>query len=217
MTSENHPCEILSDYFSLRSLGMNERKLQLTFVGPIGNILRSWMNLAAKMGLKLIHVCQYGERVMDDSSSYEFRTELEGALENCDVLLTDPLPAEYRNTSYLEEYQITKRHLEQLPNGSIFNPCPPFSRGEEVSDDALTSGAFVGYKFKRNLLYVHQAILRYCIGKSSTSSEAIGIPSSTEGDATPRLSGGRKAQLFDRPKARSACLQPDVRASTDRG
>ena len=68
------------------------------------------MNLAAVVGFKLTHVCQQGERVLDDSSNYEFRTELDGALEGCDVLLTDPLPEEYRNTAYFERYQITKRH-----------------------------------------------------------------------------------------------------------
>lgn len=33
--------------------------------------------------------------------------------------------------------------------GAILNPCPPFYRGEEVSDDAINSKYFVGYEFKK--------------------------------------------------------------------
>lgn len=47
--------------------------------------------------------------------------------------------------------------------GAILNPCPPFYRGEEVSDDAINSKYFVGYEFKKYLLEVQQAIMMYCL------------------------------------------------------
>ena len=184
MTTANHPCEILGDYFGIRSLEKDQKHLRLTFVGPSGNILRSWTNLAAAMGFTLVHVCREGERVMDDSPSYVFTSQLEESLENCDVLLTDPLPPEFQDSSYLARYQITRRHVDRLPNGSLFNPCPPFSRGEEISDDALNSEAFVGYEFKRSLLHVHQAIIRFCLENSSESSDAVQLSRSTREDAT---------------------------------
>ena len=54
-----------------------------------------------------------------------------------------------------------------LANGNaVLNPCPPFYRGEEVSDDVIDSDYFVGYEFKKNLLKVQQAILIYCLTAS---------------------------------------------------
>lgn len=46
---------------------------------------------------------------------------------------------------------------------AILNPCPPFYRGEEVSEDVIDSDYFVGYHFKKYLLEVQQAIMIYCL------------------------------------------------------
>ena len=53
--------------------------------------------------------------------------------------------------------------MEMANKGALLNPCPPFSRGREVSADALDSEYFVGYEFKKHLLEVQQAILIYCL------------------------------------------------------
>ncbi len=45
----------------------------------------------------------------------------------------------------------------------ILNSCPPFYRGEEVSEDVIDSDYFVVYQFKRFLLEVQQAIVIYCM------------------------------------------------------
>ena len=47
--------------------------------------------------------------------------------------------------------------------GAVLNPCPPFYRGEEVSDDVIASEYFVGYEFKKCLLNVQQAAMIYCL------------------------------------------------------
>lgn len=46
MTAHNHPCEILADLYALRSLRDNYRELTYTFVGPPGNISRTWLEAA---------------------------------------------------------------------------------------------------------------------------------------------------------------------------
>lgn len=46
---------------------------------------------------------------------------------------------------------------------ACLNPCPPFFRGEEVSEDAIDSGYFVGYEFKKHLLEVQQAVICYLL------------------------------------------------------
>lgn len=46
--------------------------------------------------------------------------------------------------------------------GAVLNPCPPFYRGEEVTEEVINSKYFVGYEFKENLLWVQQAVMAYC-------------------------------------------------------
>ncbi len=163
MTSANHPCEILSDYFSIGLARQTMNQLRLAFVGPAGNILRSWINLATVLNLRLVHVCRAEERIMEDCATYRFTTDLDSVLPETDVILTDPLPPEFQDEEYYNRYQITEGRLALLPDHGLLNPCPPFSRGEEISPGAIESERFVGYQFKENLLYVQQAIIRYCL------------------------------------------------------
>jgi len=79
-----------------------------------------------------------------------------------DVILTDSLPIEMRTNEYFNNYQITLERM-MLTKNAILNPCPPFFRGEEISEDAISSDYFVGYSFKKNLLFVQQAIVLHCL------------------------------------------------------
>ena len=53
--------------------------------------------------------------------------------------------------------------MDTANKNAALNPCPPFYRGEEVSDDVIQSEYFAGYEFKKNLLVVQQAIMIYCL------------------------------------------------------
>ncbi|HYE83077.1 MAG TPA: ornithine carbamoyltransferase [Clostridia bacterium] len=165
MTSENHPCEILSDIYSLRSLRSDYRDLTYTFVGGKGNISKSWVEAAKVLRLRLNHVCSKGNEIKADDDNYSFCTVLDQVLPESDIILTDPLPSELRTQEYYEKYQITLERMEKTKKDSLLNPCPPFYRGEEVTEDVIGSDYFVGHSFKANLIYVQQAIILYCSGQ----------------------------------------------------
>ncbi len=58
-----------------------------------------------------------------------------------------------------KDYQVSKALMDKANESALLNPCPPFYRGEEVSEDAIASDYFVGYEFKKALLQVQQAII----------------------------------------------------------
>lgn len=163
MTSYNHPCEILADLFSISELKAQYRELVYTFVGPAGNISRSWASVAKVMNLTFNHVSVAGNALMEQSPNYKFHTELEDVLISSDVILTDSLPSQFRTDTYIAKYQITLERMKLTQQHAILNPCPPFFRNEEVSEDAISSAYFVGHAFKKNLIYVQQAIIIYCL------------------------------------------------------
>ena len=156
MTSENHPCEVLSDLFAL-SLEADPRALRYVFVGADGNIGRAWREAAQVMSLDFTQ-CSPVDLAMADVS---WTDDLDGAVSRADVILTDGPGA---HAEALVPYRITADLLAKAPAGVRLAPCPPFIRGREVSFDAITGPAFVGYEFKRELLPVQQAILAHCIG-----------------------------------------------------
>jgi ornithine carbamoyltransferase len=163
MTSTNHPCEILSDLYSISKMRDNYKELVYTFVGPAGNICRSWMDIAKIMDLQFNHVCMSGHELCANSRNYRYYTELEDILIESDVILTDSLPKELINKEYIDKYQITLERMKLTKERAILNPCPPFYRGEEICEDVLSSDYFVGYGFKQNLIHVEQAIILHCL------------------------------------------------------
>ena len=84
------------------------------------------------------------------------------AMADADIVCTDAWPKEHKEA--FRKFQVTKRRMELARPGALFNPCPPFTRGEEVSEDVIDSAFFAGYSFKSCLLEVQQADLLYCLG-----------------------------------------------------
>ena len=98
MTDEKHPCEIMSDLYTLSKIRTDYLRDNYLFVGADGNIGRAWKEL-----------------------------------------------------------------MNMANENAILNPCPPFYRGEEVTEEVIDSDYFIGYEFKQSLLKVQQAIMIYCL------------------------------------------------------
>ncbi len=79
-----------------------------------------------------------------------------------DIICTDSIPAKL--LADFKGFTVTKFLMETANEGAVCNPCPPFFRGEEISEDVIDSGYFVGYDFKKSLIKVQQAILLDLLG-----------------------------------------------------
>lgn len=157
MTSENHPCEIITDLYALSKLYKDIEKKKFLFVGAKGNIGNSWKVASELMGFELEQCCPIGYEL----DNIKFHKNIEDAILGKDIICTDSIPDKAKED--FKEYQITFRHMEKANQGAILNPCPPFFRGEEVSEDVINSDYFVGYGFKKDLVPVQQAILYYLL------------------------------------------------------
>ena len=158
MTDENHPCEILSDLYALSRIRQDFRRDHYLFFGEAGNIGQSWKEAADVLGLSFVQCCPQGfemEGVKVCHDPYE-------AMADADIVCTDAWPKEHKEA--FRKFQITKQRMELARPGALLNPCPPFTRGEEVSEDVIDSAFFAGYSFKSCLLEVQQAVLLYCLG-----------------------------------------------------
>lgn len=157
MTDINHPCEILSDMYSLSKIRDNFTSDNYLFCGKSGNIGLAWKEASDVMGFHLSQCCGSGYE-MDGVQVYH---DIKAAIKGKDIICTDSLPA--RALSDFRKYQITREVMDMANKNAVLNPCPPFYRGEEVSDDVIQSEYFVGYEFKKNLLVVQQAVMIWCM------------------------------------------------------
>lgn len=155
MTSINHPCEILSDLYALSKLRKNYLNLNYLFVGAKGNIGLAWKEASDLLGLSLTQSCPINYEMNDVCIEYDIKKAILGK----DVVLTDSLSKE--KLQDFKEYQVTTELIASANKDVLFNPCPPFFRGEEVSADVIDSKYFVGYEFKKSLVNVQQAVTLY--------------------------------------------------------
>ena len=155
MTDINHPCEILTDMYSLSKIRDNFIDDKYLFCGRAGNIGLAWKEASEVMGFDLSQCCGAGYE-MDGVKVYH---DIKEAIRGKDIICTDSLPAEVLGD--FKECQVTKEVMAMANKNAVLNPCPPFYRGEEVSDDAIESEYFVGYEFKKNLLIIQQAVMIY--------------------------------------------------------
>ena len=68
--------------------------------------------------------------------------DIKEAVKGKDIICTDSLPANILGD--FDHYQITKEIMDMANENVILNPCPPFYRGEELSEDVIDSDYFVG-------------------------------------------------------------------------
>lgn len=157
MTDMNHPCEIISDMYSLSKIRVDLTKDKYLYCGKSGNIGLSWKEAANVMGFELAQCCPKGYEM----EGVQVFRDIKEAVKGKDVICTDSLPANILGD--FEHYQITKEIMDMANENAVLNSCPPFYRGEEVSEDVIDSDYFVGYHFKKYLLEVQQAIMIYCL------------------------------------------------------
>ena len=121
MTDVNHPCEILSDLYSISKRKSQFQELVYTFVGAPGNICKSWASIAKVMRLKFNHVCTNGYELGNDSDFYKFYTNLDEVLMQSNIILTDSLPKELQYDEYIIKYQITLERMKLVKKLFLLN------------------------------------------------------------------------------------------------
>ncbi len=159
MTECSHPCEILSDLYALSKIRKQFLKDEYLFCGTAGNIGLTWKEASQVLGFHLSQCCGAGYEMEDVKVYYDIQTAVRGK----DIVCTDSLPADALQD--FKACQITRAVMELANKNAVLNPCPPFYRGEEVSDDVISSEYFVGYAFKKHLLPVQQAVMIWCCGR----------------------------------------------------
>ncbi len=175
-TNFNHPCEIIGDLQYIRKYRGGFDDLSLVFVGKVDNVIMSWFEAAVKLPISVTQVAPKGYEIsaeelkkLNEISIGEIKVshELEPLLEKADILYTDCWP-HANNDEQMKTiretflpYQVTAEHLSKLHNKAIFLPCPPVTRGQEVSNDAMLSAFCKNHEDKEYLLHSQNALLEF--------------------------------------------------------
>jgi ornithine carbamoyltransferase len=173
-TRHNHPCEILGDLAFVRSVRGRLDELHVVFVGEPTNLAHSWCEAAAVLPIKVTQVCPVGfeidrrwwdSLVTSPAGELTHTPELAETVRSADVIYTDCWPARADRTEHdrierlFAPLRVTAAVLGRARPDALFLPCPPVTRGEEVSADAMTDPRCWVHAAKEWLLHAQNALL----------------------------------------------------------
>jgi len=163
-TNDNHPFETLGDLSFVLSRRGTWDGLRVAVIASAGNILNSWIEAANVLP---IHVVQISDpslfaHVEQVSNGVGFSSELSAALD-ADVIVTDCWPR-HPNAEILDALsalRVTSSFLKKCRTEVLFIPCPPVTRGHEVSSNAMSHPSCVSRESKAFLLHAQNAFLEH--------------------------------------------------------
>jgi ornithine carbamoyltransferase len=174
LTDLLHPCQILSDLFTIREKKGTYNKLKIVYIGDGNNIANSWIEAAARLSIELSLACPKGYdpdvKIMARGKKEAkegitlYRDPMEAAL-NADVLYTDVWVSmgqeseDKERKKIFKNYQINKKLLKEAKKDAIVMHCLPAHRGEEISSDVIDGPQSVVIDQAENRLHVQKAIL----------------------------------------------------------
>lgn len=174
LTDLLHPCQILSDLFTIKEKKGSYNKLKIAYIGDGNNIANTWIEAAARLPIRLTLACPEGydpdKKIMTkgEKESREgitlYRDPLEAA-QDADILYTDVWTSMGQESEYKERqkifknYQINKKVLKEAKKDAMIMHCLPAHRGEEITADVIDGPQSVVIDQAENRLHVQKAIL----------------------------------------------------------
>jgi ornithine carbamoyltransferase len=175
-TSFNHPCEIIGDLQFIHNKRGSIDGLNVVFIGEVTNLCMSWFEAARVLPIQVAQIGPEGYlcpsavvAAMNVAAvgNISVSSTMEGFIDKgTDVLYTDCWPKSKDKEKIKQEflpYQITKKLVDAINRNGFYMPCPPITRGEELSEDSLAAIQYCDYQAKEYLLHSQNAIMEFCI------------------------------------------------------
>jgi ornithine carbamoyltransferase len=178
----SHPCQALSDVFTVIEKKKSLKGLKLAYIGDGNNVCHSLMFTCAKVGLDMVVATPKGyepdEKItalaFDDAkktgTTLEVMNDPVAAASKSDILYTDVWASmgqeketQHRKSVFVA-YQINSKLLKLAKPDAIVMHCLPAHRGEEITEDVLEGPNSVVFDQAENRLHVQKAILALLLG-----------------------------------------------------
>jgi ornithine carbamoyltransferase len=179
LTNLEHPCQIISDLFTLKDKGLDIEKMKLAYIGDGNNVANTLIGAAAIIGFHVSIATPEGyepnKNIVRSAKSLkngiiEIANNPKVAIEGADVLYTDVWISmgqekERRKISALfKPFQMNKELICSAKPNALVMHCLPAHRGEEITDEVVDGPRSIVFEQAANRLIVGQAILEKCVG-----------------------------------------------------
>lgn len=180
LTDKEHPCQAFADLLTIKEYkGDFNRKL--VFIGDGNNVCNSLLLASAYVGMDMTVACPEGyepdkeiynlakEEASKTNATITIEHNIHEAVKNADILYTDVWVSmgdeseQEERERIFKEYQINKELLSEAKPDAIAMHCLPAIRGQEITDDVMTSSQSAIWDQAENRLHAQKAILYYML------------------------------------------------------
>jgi ornithine carbamoyltransferase len=174
LTDLLHPCQILSDLFTIKEKKGGYEGLKIAYIGDGNNVANSWLNAAARLPFHLTLACPeryapnpfiFERAVQEAEKGVTLYLDPREAAADADVLYTDVWASmgqeaeKEERAKNFKTYQVNKKLLESAKKDAIVMHCLPAHRGEEITAEVLDGPQSVVVDQAENRLHVQKAIM----------------------------------------------------------
>jgi ornithine carbamoyltransferase (EC 2.1.3.3) len=179
LTDMSHPCQVLSDVFTLyERFGKDIKNKKIAYVGDGNNLCNTWLVGAGLFGLNLFvatpegyepssYYYQAGEDLckITGGSIYLTPNPVE-AVKDADVVYTDVWVSMNQNRteekiSALKNYQVNRQLLSYAKENVLVMHCLPARKGEEITEEVFEEYADFIFTQAENRVYAQMGLLKF--------------------------------------------------------
>lgn len=174
LTDLLHPCQILSDLFTMIEKRCSYEGLKVAYIGDGNNMANSWLEAAALLPLRLAIACPPSYEPDPEITKWALglapdRITLchdpREAIVAADIVYTDVWASmgqeeeQAQRKEQFKNYQVNSELLAYAATDVLVMHCLPAHRGEEITDEVLEGPHSIIFDQAENRLHVQKAVL----------------------------------------------------------
>ena len=173
LTDLRHPCQVLSDCFTLIEHRGRLEGLRVAWIGDGNNVANSWIAAAMRFGFTFAIACPKGYEpdgalvaaARQAGADIVVTTDVAEAAAGADVLYTDTWTSMGQEAEAVARravfapYQINAAALRHAKPDAVVMHCLPAHRGEEITDEVMDGPHSIVFDQAENRLHVQKGVL----------------------------------------------------------
>lgn len=181
LSNDFHPCQALTDLFTIWEKRENLENLTIAFLGDgDNNVTNSLLLLSSRLGVNLKVGCpeKYKTReeiinlakkdILENGVKIEILDDAREAAKNSDVIYTDVWVSmgranEKERIEALSPFQVNKDLLSFAKENVMVMHCLPAHRGQEITDEVIDGPNSIVFDQAENRLHIQKAILTFLL------------------------------------------------------
>lgn len=184
LSDEEHPCQALADYYTLRERFGSVEGRRLAYIGDGNNICHSLIVIGAKLGARVAVSSPegFGPRpeclreieadLKRSGGSFRFEADPAQAVRDADAIYTDVWTSmgqegeADRRREIFRPFQVNDALLSKAPKDAVVMHDLPAKRGEEITDEVLDGPRCIAFDQAENRLHAQKGVLAFLDGAS---------------------------------------------------